>query len=530
MSRLVFSIVGQQTADGTVLGIVLKEPPRFGKNWAPLGVSLAAPAFQALHGVPPEGAVRAAGRALFDAVMANKDLAPHLTAALQVQPPERYPVFVELTTPGAENFPWEALCSQEGDFLGLDERWAGGRIVETISPLPGVWRFEPPLRVAAVLSCLGVPAADEWAALRDACAATGLPVRLLVLVSEEALHEEIAAAGLDWVTVEFVPPTVQEIGERLQMFDAHVLHMFCHGLSTETSPHLQVAVRSDWLTATSSSLMVEAQDIRTFNPRVGGLPWLVVLNSCETAGASGEEAVRSLALDLIYEGGVPAVVAMREPVRSDDAVLFTGAFYDQLLPEFEKLLHDATENDPVDWARLMVGARHQLAEQYEPLSDQLGTKKEWTLPVVYTRPAVFRLQVGHTVDAQVAAPSLPSTPNPAARVPAAPAPPATPPGGEPTTGAEATTGAQPSTAAPSEDAEESAAESPGGRPTGSPPVTPGQESVHSEPADLETTRSIALSIDALTGLRDQLAISGDSQMLSDVDQELSRLTDRLEGR
>src|SRR5690606_39275015 len=271
-------------------------------------------------------------------VMANKDLALHLTAALQVQPPERYPVFVELTTPGAENFPWEALCSQEGDFLGLDERWAGGRIVETISPVPGVWRFEPPLRVAAVLSCLRVPAADEWAALRDACAATGLPVRLLVLVSEEALHEEIAAAGLDWVTVEFVPPTVQEIGERLQMFDAHVLHMFCHGLSTETSPHLQVAVRSDWLTATSSSLMVEAQDIRTFNPRVGGLPWLVVLNSCETAGASGEEAVRSLALDLIYEGGVPAVVAMREPVRSDDAVLFTGAFYDQLLPEFEKLL------------------------------------------------------------------------------------------------------------------------------------------------------------------------------------------------
>src|SRR5690606_27021877 len=225
-----------------------------------------------------------------------------------------------------------------------------------------------------------------------------------------------------------------------------------------------------------------------------------------------------------------AVVALREPVRSDDAVLFPGAFYDQLLPEFEQLLHDATANDPVAWARLMVGARHQLAEQYEPLSDQLGTKKEWTLPVVYTRPAVFRLQVGHTVDAQVAAPSLPSTPNPAARVPAAPAPPATPPGGEPTTGAEATTGAQPSTAAPSEDAEESAAESPGGRPTGSPPVTPGQESVHSEPADLETTRSIALSIDALTGLRDQLAISGDSQMLSDVDQELSRLTDRLEGR
>src|SRR5690606_7002501 len=303
-------------------------------------------------------------------------------------------------------------------------------------------------------------------------------------------------------------------------------------LSTETSPHLQVAVRSDWLTATSSSLMVEAQDIRTFNPRVGGLPWLVVLNSCETAGASGEVSVRSLALDLIYEGGVPAVVAMREPVRSDDAVLFTGAFYDQLLPEFEKLLHDASENDPVDWARLMVGARHQLAEQYEPLSDQLGTKKEWTLPVVYTRPAVFRLQVAHAVDAQVAAPSvLPSTPNPAARVPAAPAPPATPPGGGPTTGAEATTGAEPSTAAPSEHAEESAAESesPGGRPTGSPPVGPGQESVPSEPADLETTRSIVLSIDALTGLRDQLVISGDPQMLADVDHELSRLNDRLEG-
>ncbi|WP_161958392.1 CHAT domain-containing protein [Ornithinimicrobium cavernae] len=393
MSRLVFSVVGLQSAQGPILGIQLREPATFGRQAVELAVAPTAPEFQALRGVPPENAVRQAGRLLFDSLVRdNPDLRKHLEAALLVQPPQRCPVFVELTTSGAESFPWEALCTEDGAFLGLDERWAVGRIVETVSPLPGSWRLEPPLRLAAVLSCLGVPAADEWNALRAACAAVDLPVELLVLASEEALVEEIRAAAVDRVTVEFVPATVHDLSVRLQEFNAHVLHLFCHGLSTETSPHLQVAVRSDWLTGAASSLMVEARDIRGFNPPVEGLPWLVVLNSCETAAVTGQEEARSVALDLIYEFGVPAVVGMREPVRSDDATLFTRAFYDELLPTVKQLL-GAGGDQEVDWTRLVVSARARIADQYEPLAANRGTHKEWTLPVVYTRPTEFVLQV-----------------------------------------------------------------------------------------------------------------------------------------
>ena len=47
---------------------------------------------------------------------------------------------------------------------------------------------------------------------------------------------------------------------------------------------------------------------------------------------------------------------------------------------------------------------------------------------------------------------------------------------------------------------------------------------------MESTRSIVLSIEALTGLRAQIATSGDHQLLADIDRELSALIDRLSAR
>lgn len=519
MSRIVFSVVGLSTANGTTLGVQLREPPAFGRQAVELSVSVTDPPFQALHGVPPENAVREAGRALFDALVTNDpDLRRHIEAALLVRPPERCPVFVELTTGGAESFPWEALCAQDGSFLGLDERWAVGRIVESISPLPGTWLFEPPLRIAAVLSCLGVPAADEWEALRGACEAAQVPVELLVLVSEDGLQQQISDAGLDWVTVDFVPSTVVDIASRLQLFNAHVLHMFCHGLSTGTSPHLQVATRADWLQGTTSSLMVEARDLRTFNPPVDNLPWLVVLNSCETAAADGPESARSVALDLIAEGGVPAVVGMREPVRSDDATLFTKAFYDQLLPEVHRLLDPARADDPVDWARLVVSAREQIAEQYEPLQGQRGTKKEWTLPVVYSRPASFQVRAAPSAPGPVPDPS--SGRRPSLPSDATPQTPAEPPVETPSAPAEPS----PSPAQPP------SAPSPAPPPpteSATPPAAPPSEP-QADPG--ESPRSLALSIRALTGLRAQVETAGDPELLRRIDEETARLQALLEGR
>ncbi|WP_114907547.1 CHAT domain-containing protein [Ornithinimicrobium murale] len=395
MTRVVFSVVEMPGPDGVRLGIQLKEPPELPRPQPePLGLEAHDAVFQALHGPPTQDAVRRAGRLLFDALLRNAPLAKQLSAALLVQPPQRRPVCVELATTDGESFPWEALCDTDGAFLGLDERWAVGRIVETVIPLEGYRHFVPPLRVAAILSCLGVPAAAEWEALRAAVQDSTLPAEVLVLVSEDALHADISATAPDWVSVEFVPSTVAELGARLQEFNAHVLHLFCHGLSTRTSPHLQVATRADWLTGQSSSLLLESGDIGDFHRPADSLPWLVVLNSCETASATGEQSAGSVALNLVYTEGIPAVVGMREPVQADDATRFTEAFYGELLREFASLPTTPGVAAPVDWARLLVGAREQLAERYEPLKEQRGTRKAWTLPVVYTRPAVFTVQVG----------------------------------------------------------------------------------------------------------------------------------------
>jgi hypothetical protein len=180
---------------------------------------------------------------------------------------------------------------------------------------------------------------------------------------------------------------------------------------------------------------------------------LVVLNSCESATAVGPESTQSVALDLIYEGGIPAVIGMREPVRSDDATLFTEAFYDQLFPELASRVAGAGgDGAPVEWARLVVDARTRLVRKHQGLLSAADSCKEWTLPVVYTRPGSFAVQAD-----------------------APPAPPPAPPSG-----------------------------------------------VHVAP------RVLRLTIEAMTGLRAQLAATGDAVLLADVDAQLASFTAQLE--
>src|SRR5262249_32794850 len=157
----------------------------------------------------------------------------YLTTALQTQAPQRYPVYVEIATgTGIEALPWETLCSPAGDYLGLDERWAVGRIVDGPGQLAPLWHFAPPLRIAAVLACLGVEAADEWRALRETVAASGLDVRVLAVVSEEELYDQIQAeiaAGAGWAQVALVPVQLDQLQRLVAGFRPHALHFFCHG-------------------------------------------------------------------------------------------------------------------------------------------------------------------------------------------------------------------------------------------------------------------------------------------------------------
>lgn len=76
----------------------------------------------------------------------------------------------------AEQLYWEALYDDaKGTFFALDRRWPIGRIAdETATAVQPFYKFEGRLRLAAVLSALGAPAAAEWQNLRQAVAAWGV--------------------------------------------------------------------------------------------------------------------------------------------------------------------------------------------------------------------------------------------------------------------------------------------------------------------------------------------------------------------
>ncbi len=406
MNRLVFQLSGALDQYGNQqVQLALVEPDIYGSQAVPFTCTGHEPAFAGINGGAQAGndVVRTAGRLLYDSLVSHPQLRQYLCTALQTVLPDRYPVFVKIATRDVEGLPWETLCSPDDDFLGLDERWAVGRIVSSIrNPLLQPLLFEPPLRLAAVLSCLRVDAGEEWRSLRAAAAgagARGLGVEVLVVVSEAALYDQIHAEvqkggppGVQ-VQVELVPPVLADLQRLVSDFHPHILHFFCHG-SAAGGGQLQLAIKSDWDIATSgSSLIVEAREIRAFTAPADDPPWLVLLNCCESAASPGQQPLQSLASKLVSDGGIPAVVGMREPVLSDDATVFTKALYERLFNELTTSSDARTQS--LDWAQLVVQARMSLAKRRNgiALSDAAAKTKEWTLPVVYVCPAEFKLTV-----------------------------------------------------------------------------------------------------------------------------------------
>jgi CHAT domain len=405
MNRIVVQLGSSVAPNGDpFLSISLEEPSVFGSQTLPFLCSAADAEFAALRAAElASDSIKVAGGKLFKALADHPDIAGYLTTALQTGAGGRYPVFVEIATPaGAEALPWEALCTPTGEYLGLDERWAVARIVDPHVPGAPFYTLTPPLRVAAVLSCLGIPAAGELAALRAAVRRAGPEhVQLLVVASEEQLIVDLRAemdAGTapEVAAAELVPPDLEQLQQLVVAFGPHVLHLFCHG-SLKGSPHIALARKSDWTAAApTSGILAEARDFHGFTGKTDDLPWLVVLNCCEGAGVAAEPDSQSLALALAIEGIAPAVVGMREPVVSDTANVLTKTLYSKLFSDLAARIGAAGRApQPLDWPCAVVAARDRLARVHDGvvLSEAAASTKEWTLPVMYVRPDEFRLQV-----------------------------------------------------------------------------------------------------------------------------------------
>ena len=126
-------------------------------------------------------------------------------------------------------------CVHRTGNLGLDERFSLARTVISTAPATPEYQFAPPLRIAAVLSCLDISASGELDALRAAIRAGDTEhVKLLVVASEEQLIRDLQAemeAGdaPEVAQVEVIPPDVSALQRLISGFRPHVLHFFCHG-------------------------------------------------------------------------------------------------------------------------------------------------------------------------------------------------------------------------------------------------------------------------------------------------------------
>jgi hypothetical protein len=381
----------------------LREPEPDEALTQPLCCSADDPVFVALSKARlTVDSVKAAGVRLFEALMAHPDIEPRLRLALKTDDDSRCPISIDIATRlGAEALPWEAMCSPDGKYLGLDERWALARIVKSRTEMALFYTLTPPIKIAAVLSCLGIPAAGELEALRAAIQQAGPHnVELLVVAGEEQLvvqlRAELAAGTCPEVArVEPMPDDLDGLRRMISEFGPHLLHFFCHG-SLEGSPHIAIATTNDWRDGQGiSSITAEADEFGGFTRRTDDLPWLIVLNCCEGAGVTRVGNSQSLALSLVLNGTAAAAVGLREPVHRSTANKVTAALYGKFLSDLSARIDKPTDSpQPLDWPRLLVAARDRLASvPGKPRSVTAASRKEWTMPAIYVRPENFMLQV-----------------------------------------------------------------------------------------------------------------------------------------
>jgi hypothetical protein len=390
--RIVLDLQADEPA--TIIRLLIREPEGHVGLWQFACLGTEDVFARLVSGSRDDDVVAAAGRRLFDELAANLGVSTVLTAALQVPANDRRSVYVDLSgADSCQELPWEALCTGDGHFLAL-ERWPVARMLGSTAGAVVPRVLQPPLRIAAILSCLGVDPTPEWEALRQVVESASDDVRLLLLLSDVVLHDELAESPPPWLDVAMIPIDYPDLQARLTGFEPHLLHFFCHG-DTAGSPHLEIATADNLQApANGSRHRLEAAEISDLVRQPTEQPWAVVLNACTSAATVAESGARSLAAALVRDHGLQVAIGMREPVLNTDAARFTGAFYRAVLADIHRHAAAGPIGAELDWAAFTVDARAELCRNRRELFHLAAASyKEWTLPVVMVRRAPFTVQV-----------------------------------------------------------------------------------------------------------------------------------------
>jgi len=333
---------------------------------------------------------RQIGESLAKKIRENEAVRAVLDLALaRPTAPPSLPIHIRAADPTAHALSWEALVGND-DFMALDDRWPVARIARGGNVREGARRpFQPPLRLVCVLSAVGRSALKEWRALYESVQVarqTGLPIAVTLFSGEEPLLTAAEALEDRHLTVLPIPGPERSLIELIESHEPHVLHMFCHGTITSTVRWLEVATIGDFdRDDGTSSILVRADDLGVAAGRVG--TWAAVLNTCK--GAESRDETLTHAEELVSKG-VPISVGMRRQVDADDASAFTAAFYPSIFRILGAAVAAGAGDHVMQWVDALVRARRRLRDIH---GADPALHDAWTIPVLYTRPGQFILQV-----------------------------------------------------------------------------------------------------------------------------------------
>jgi CHAT domain len=377
-------------------------------------------------GLPPLDDAAQYGGALVEGLRKHPAVAALLDRAFGTAIAKPHTLALLVRAGDGRQIRWEALRDDQGKFVALDGRCPIGRITRRLSGTPNAAQaFEPPLRILAYVSGIGLDMQAEWDALAaavDAARAAGLPVKATVHIGPDALREqaraECAAGQHPAISVEAMPQAAFELEQQIQRARAHVLHFFCHGQGGMGASFLELATAQDHALNRPGSVVLDTDTLAG----IAALreAWLVVLNCCE--GAQGNAEIESMAERLVAQTGTRAI-GMLEPVASGEASRFTAALYPELFRLLDGVLRMAPGDHPqyIDLTPSLSVPRRAL----HALNPPLRPGARWTLPVLYQEQQLLEVVRSGAAPGGAAA-TAPAAPAPAAPAPV-PAGPAVPP-------------------------------------------------------------------------------------------------------
>lgn len=404
MTRSVL-FIGESEVDGQLTAnIENAEPPLQADYWKPMKLG-----YTGLQ-LPPVGDGVLYGQMLAQGLRRHPAIAALLQRAFNADNLQPHTLALHVRASDGRQIRWETLCDQSG-FVALNSRCHIGRIAPRLTGTPIAARlFEPPLKILAFISGVGLDMLAEWDAIFDAIKTVvekKLPVEatLCLGTNELLLKARSDCAKLDnaRINVEPMPATSLALEQKIESVRPHLLHFFCHGRGGMGASFLELGTAQDHAAERPGSVVLGTDELA----RLAVLrdTWLVVLNCC--SGAETVEDIESMAERLVSQTGTRAI-GMLKPILSGEASLFCRALYPALFQLLDSVLRMQPGARPqyLDLTSVLNRPRRALQQQQEQeektRKQQQGQGQEqgqeqgqvqtqgaeddgprWTLPVLY---------------------------------------------------------------------------------------------------------------------------------------------------